>query len=85
MIQNLCERTLAACAASVKLDSKPPLRAKTAFDSLNVRFREVEARFVRVQQDELTSLRTSHFGLTAVIDAKQVGGRIVRRANLEHD
>ena len=25
------------------------------------------------------------FGLTAVIGAKQVGGRIVRRANLEHD
>jgi hypothetical protein len=47
--------------------SLPTLKAKAAFDSLNVRFREVEARFVHVRQREPTSLRIGHFGLPAVI------------------
>ncbi|OIQ32721.1 MAG: hypothetical protein BM562_02865 [Alphaproteobacteria bacterium MedPE-SWcel] len=49
------------------MGSLPTLTAKAAFDSLNVRFREVDARFVHVQQQQPTSLRTCHFGLTTAI------------------
>lgn len=51
------ERPFIPIAALKKTGSLMTLRTKTAFDSLNVRFWKVEARFVHARQREPTSLR----------------------------